>query len=122
MRAAVMTAVAALVLSLGLSLGLAACAPQARTPEQIAAADCAARGGEMTPVGRLQSLQCVVAYPDAGKACRSGSDCRGDCRVAGSVVLPEGRETTGVCSPDNTRFGCHTTIENGRAQAMLCVD
>lgn len=104
-------------------LGLSACAPQpVLPPEQTAAAACEARGGKMTPVGRMQSLQCVIDYADAGKACRSGADCQGDCRVDGPVAVPAGREVTGVCAANSSRFGCHTTIENGRAQATLCVD
>ena len=102
-------------------MAVTACAPQP-TPEEIAAADCAARGGAMQEVGRLRTLQCVIRYSDAGKPCRTGSDCLGDCRTAGSVAVLEGRETTGVCQADSNRFGCYTTIENGRAEATICVD
>ncbi len=99
----------------------ASCAPPP-SPEQVAAADCAARGGAMQRVGRMQSLQCVIPYADAGKPCRTGSDCAGDCRTEGNVAVLEGRDTTGVCQRTSDRFGCYTTIENGRAQATLCVD
>ena len=98
-----------------------ACAPPP-TPEEIAAADCASRGGTMERVGRMQSLQCVVKYADAGRPCRTGSDCLGDCRTEASVAVLEGRATTGVCQVDTNRFGCFTTIEDGKAQATLCVD
>lgn len=98
-----------------------ACAP-APSPAEIAAADCASRGGTMTPVGRMQTLQCVIAYSDAGKACRTGSDCLGDCRTEGNVAPPPGREITGVCQATSDRFGCYTRIENGRAEPTICVD
>jgi hypothetical protein len=102
-------------------MAVTACAPQP-TPEEIAAADCASRGGKMQEVGRLRTLQCVIQYADANRPCRTGSDCLGDCRTAGSVAVLEGRETTGVCQADSNRFGCYTTIEGGKAEATICVD
>ncbi len=33
-----------------------------------------------------------------------------------TVAVLEGRETTGVCQADSNRFGCYTTIENGKAE------
>lgn len=103
-------------------LGLGGCFGRTQTPEEIAAADCAARGGLMTRVGRMQSLQCVIRYADAGKRCTDGDDCLGDCRVEGAVVLPAGREATGICAADSNRFGCITTIEDGKAEPTLCID
>ncbi len=102
-------------------MAVTACAPQL-TPEQIAAADCTARGGTMQEVGRMRTLQCVIKYSDANKPCRTGSDCLGDCRTAGSVAVLAGRETTGVCQADSNRFGCYTTVEDGKAVATICVD
>jgi len=84
--------------------------------------DCASRGGTMQRVGRMQTLQCVIKYADAGRPCRTGADCLADCRTDGHVAVLEGRETTGVCQADSNRFGCYTTIEDGKAQATLCVD
>lgn len=102
-------------------MAVTACAP-APTPEEIAAADCASRGGKMQEVGRLRTLQCVIQYADAGRPCRTGSDCRGDCRTEGSVAVLVGRETTGVCQATSDRFGCYTTVENGKAEPTICVD
>ena len=102
---------------------LAQAAPAAQTPADEASA-CAARGGKMLPQGRIQSLQCVVSYSDAGQRCTDGDDCQGDCRVeetdggfptAGSAVV-------GRCQASSSRFGCYTTVENGRAEATICVD
>lgn len=101
---------------------LGACGGKVQTPDEIAAADCSARGGVMTPVGRMQTLQCVIRYADAGKRCTDGDDCQGDCRVEGAMVLPAGREATGVCAADSNRFGCITTIESGKAEPTLCID
>lgn len=92
------------------------------TPGQGAdAAACAARGGEIRRVGRMQSEQCVILYADAGKVCRDGDDCLGDCRAA-EAPLKDRDNASGVCAADSNRFGCITTIENGRAEHTLCVD
>jgi hypothetical protein len=97
--------------------------PPTRVPENAAAAECQARGGRMQPQGRMQTLQCVVSYADAGKRCTTGSDCQGDCRVEEVSTAPAaGAAATGQCQPTNSRFGCYTTVENGRAQATICVD
>lgn len=113
-----------------LAMLVAACTPMPvavtdiEKPVQTAGAGaCAARGGTLKAVGRLQSIQCVVAYTDAGKRCNDSDQCQGDCRVEGNSDLPEGRPVAaGVCQVDSDRFGCFTTIEDGRAQATLCVD
>lgn len=113
-------------LALTLSMGGAACspmagqAPDAGAPAQTAEAACAARGGEMMRVGRLQTERCVVPFSDAGKVCRDGDDCLGDCRAAGAGA--NAGTTTGVCAPNALPFGCHTPIENGRPGPTLCVD
>lgn len=87
------------------------------------AVDCSARGGRMQPVGRLQTMQCVVAYADAGKRCTDSDQCAGECRLADVTARPaEGAATAGVCQVDSNRFGCFTRVENGRAEATLCID
>lgn len=87
------------------------------TPE---AAACAADGGAIQPVCRMQTLQCVIAYSDAGQACRDGDDCQGDCRVDPST--PAGSAATGQCQATSDPCGCFANVEDGRAQAGLCVD
>lgn len=97
--------------------------PPVRVPESSAAAACEARGGRMSPQGRMQTLQCVIAYADAGKRCTDGSDCLGDCRVADVTRAPAaGMAAVGQCQADSSRFGCHATITNGKAAATICVD
>lgn len=108
-----------------LALMAAACSPMAeQAPDpaapQSAEAACAAQGGEIMRVGRLQTARCVVPFSDAGKVCRDGDDCLGDCRAASAG--PNENTTTGVCAPNDLPFGCNTPIENGRAGPTLCVD
>ncbi len=84
-------------------------------------AACAAQGGELRALGRLQRVQCVVPYADAGTSCTTGSDCSGNCLAANH--LPVGAPASGTCQRDaGERFGCRQRIEGGVAQAILCVD
>jgi hypothetical protein len=117
-----MIRVASMMGVLVLGMGLASCMGGAVTPEQRAEADCLAQGGKMQRVGRLQSLQCVLQYSDAGKTCTGAAQCQGECRVPGSVIVEDGRPVEGQCTADSNRFGCYTRVENGRATAAICVD
>lgn len=119
-----------LMMAAAAGLLLAACAPVVPNPDgpvltdqTPTAAACAARGGELRPVGRMQTLQCVIKYADAGKRCTDGDDCLGDCRIEDMAARPrEGAPAVGQCQASSNRFGCFTTIENGRAEATLCID
>jgi putative hemolysin len=123
-----MTAILATV-SLALSL-LAACAPAAQAPAQVPAAQvpaaqsadasCAARGGTLQPVGRLQRSTCVTPYADAGKTCSDKTDCQGACIAEGNLEAQGA--TTGQCQKTNVQFGCYARIVNGKATAAICVD
>jgi hypothetical protein len=109
------------------ALIMTACTPQPPADEPLPgqtpdAAACAARGGTMQRVGRMQTLQCVVRYADAGKRCTDGDQCQGDCRIEGNAPIAEGASVAGVCQADSDRFGCHTRVEGGKAGATLCVD
>lgn len=114
------------ILVAGAALILSACAPVAPQPEtpvqSLSASECAARGGSMIAVGRMQTVQCVVRYSDAGKACTDGAQCQGDCRAEPTVTAREGQSVRGVCQADSNRFGCFTTVTNGKAEATLCID
>jgi len=91
--------------------------------ESPAAAECLARGGRMQPLGRMQTMQCVVPYADAGRRCTDSDQCEGQCRVADVTTRPApGASVVGQCQVDSNPFGCHATVENGRAQATICVD
>ncbi len=88
-----------------------------------AEADCAAVGGKLMPLGRLQRVQRVVPYADAGKSCRTKSDCSGQCLGSGDAELVPGTAATGVCQRDMSQnFGCRQRIDGGLAQGTICVD
>ncbi|MNN85213.1 hypothetical protein D3C81_2024750 [compost metagenome] len=76
----------------------------------------------MQQVGRMQSWQCVVKYADAGKRCTDASQCEGQCEIAGNSGIAPGTATAGVCQADSNRFGCRTTVKDGKAEATLCID
>jgi hypothetical protein len=112
---------------------LAACVPAAPPKEthdaQPAAASvptdavsCRLAGGVMKPVGRLQMPQCVLSYADAGRSCSSGDQCAGDCRVVPGMDPVPGQRVAGQCQATSDRFGCSTRVENGRAEATICID
>lgn len=97
-------------------------AQAAQTPADEASA-CAARGGKMLPQGRMQSLQCVVSYSDGGKRCTDGDQCEGSCRIPDVSNAPRaGAAAVGQCQPTSSSFGCYTTVEDGKAEATICVD
>jgi putative hemolysin len=96
-------------------------APSAAGSEDAAA--CAAQGGKMLPQGRMQTVRCVITYADAGRRCSDGDDCAGDCRIEDVADAPAaGANAVGQCQANSSRFGCYTTIEDGKAQPTLCVD
>lgn len=117
------------ILIAALALMAAACSPiQAQAPDgaapgQSAEAACTARNGSMERVGRLQSLQCVVRYTDAGKRCTDSDQCEGECRYEGDAsAVAAGASVAGVCQADSNRFGCSTRVEDGRPDATICID
>lgn len=96
--------------------------PGVQTPADEASA-CAARGGKMLPQGRMQSLQCVIFYRDGGNRCTDSDQCEGSCRIPDVANLPPaGAAAVGQCQPTSSRFGCYTTVEDGKAEATICVD
>jgi putative hemolysin len=106
---------------------LAACQPMPATDDgamaQTPSAEaCAARGGTLQPVGRMQTMQCVIAYADAGKVCTSGDQCAGDCRIDDAPFPAAGATASGRCQADSRPFGCHASVENGKATAAICID
>lgn len=125
-----------LCISLLLSAVLAACSSAPPAPPAADAADspqaaeayqeardvdCQAAGGTLKRLGRLQRLQCVIPYADAGNACSRKSDCTGQCLATGEVAA--GIATTGTCQRDASQnFGCRQRIDEGKAQGTICVD
>jgi len=122
-----------LTLMLSLMLALAGCSSSPNAGDTAtnvpAAADnadaarCVAAGGELKPLGRLQRVQCVAPYADAGKACSAKSECTGQCLAQGETELVAGSKARGVCQTDvSQNFGCRQRIDNGVAQGTICVD
>ncbi|CAM4349158.1 MULTISPECIES: hypothetical protein [Stenotrophomonas] len=102
-------------------------ATAADSPEAAAAyeeardVDCRAAGGTLQPLGRLQRVQCVIPYADAGKSCSSKSDCSGQCLASAEVTA--GAVATGTCQRDvSQNFGCRQRVDGGKAQGTICVD
>ena len=99
-----------------------------QTPVQSAAggtdaAACAAQGGKMLPQGRMQTTRCVISYRDAGQRCTDGDQCQGSCRIPDVAAAPAaGAAAVGQCQPTSSSFGCYTTVEDGKAEATICVD
>ncbi|WP_448134785.1 hypothetical protein [Stenotrophomonas rhizophila] len=91
------------------------------TPATLDAAACRQAGGALTPLGRLQRVQCVVPYADAGKACSAKADCTGQCLAQGEVA--PGAKAQGLCQVDiSQNFGCRQRIDGGVALGTICVD
>lgn len=89
------------------------------------AAACAAQGGKMLPLGRMQSVRCVITFADAGRRCTDSDQCAGDCRLEGepSPTRRPGSAAVGQCQVSSAdRFGCFTNVEDGKIDATLCVD
>jgi len=83
--------------------------------------DCRAAGGTLQPLGRLQRVQCVVPYADAGKVCSAKADCSGQCLATGDAA--PGTAARGVCQRDvSQNFGCRQRIDGGVTLGTICVD
>lgn len=90
--------------------------------QSVDASSCAARGGEIRRVGRMQSEQCVIKYADAGKPCTDGDQCAGDCRIEATPFPNAGQAAQGRCQVENQNFGCHASVEDGKATSAICID
>ncbi len=81
--------------------------PEAPSPAGLA---CEAAGGAFVRTGHgLQS--CQSRTRDAGKSCRTGSDCDGAC-LARSMS----------CAPVRPLFGCNDVVEDDGRRVSLCID
>jgi putative hemolysin len=86
-------------------------------------ASCLAKGGEWRPVCRMQQSACVIIFADAGKACKDGDDCAGDCMAPSSGGFAvTGATVTGVCAVNDDPCGCKQTVEDGKTTAAICID
>ncbi len=113
-------------------LGIAALASASQTSRQPTLFDaaerarCEARGGQIATAGLSGDDMCALPLADAGRSCRSGSDCLGDCLLddrGGSGKRPRvGDPAPGRCQALNYPDGCRETVEGGRLQGNFCVD
>ena len=88
-------------------------------PHEMTSTQCGAAGGTMRPVCMMGTVQCVVPYSDAGRTCRDGDDCQGDCR---SEEMSATGPVTGRCQANSDPCGCFANVEDGRIDGALCVD
>ncbi|GAB1597159.1 hypothetical protein [Lysobacter claricitrinus] len=83
--------------------------------------ECRRKNGTIRQVGMFGTPSCVVPLPDAGKVCRSNSECAGFCFAPTGVVV--GQAATGTCQIDKAAmFGCRDQVENGVVVGGMCVD
>ena len=113
---------------------LAACAPAdgsgapgdttvVSTPIPTDEQSCRVAGGNWRRVCLMGTWSCVVKYADAGKTCRDGDECQGkQCRYNGKPVTDSTTEVTGSCVATSDPCGCFTLVQDGKADAALCVD
>jgi len=116
MRILALAAVAALMLG--------ACAAPTAQPAAVSAqslaAQCAAKGGSILPVGKAQIPTCVTPYADGGKACTDKSQCEGACILEGNLEPQD--KVAGQCQKTDRLFGCYAKIVNGQSTGAICVD
>ena len=114
------------ILAAALALVMVSCAP-APPPPVVASASpdvaaCAAKGGTVRPVCRMQRPACVINYSDAGKTCSDKSDCQGRCLYEGEAPRDPAAAVTGQCQATSDPCGCFTTVVKGQMGPGLCVD
>ena len=125
MRAARRLAVA-MIFSAGIALPAMAQTNTSPLPGQTPVAEkeriaCVAKGGKIRAVCRSGRLMCVVAYPDAGKACTDNSQCASNkCVATESGAI--GAAASGKCKVTNDPCGCTTMVKNGKRGPTVCVD
>lgn len=93
-----------------------------RTLRPIEHQQCEQRGGTVTRGGLMGDEFCLLRMSDAGRSCRSSSECLGACLRDNPLYLRAGARVKGQCQPTNSPFGCQYRVERGRLQRRLCVD
>ena len=73
--------------------------------------ECEATGGSFSPGGESQGLVCRRTPPDAGKQCRSQSDCSTQCLAR-----------SGTCAPIDPLFGCNEVLSDQGQRVTLCIE
>lgn len=104
---------------LALMVVLAACKPAAERAEAplppvgeakmaLEQAACEKRGGQWVAEGAGKF--CLNRTRDAGKACRTGADCQGDCLARSQT-----------CAPVTPLVGCNEIVTSGGLRVTECV-
>jgi hypothetical protein len=70
----------------------------------------------------MGKMTCVMAYADAGKPCTDKAQCLGQCRFEGGKPVAPEASVVGACQRNTDPCGCFGLVENGKLQAMMCVD
>lgn len=92
--------------------------------QSLAAIDreaCEAASGEVRQEGMLGMYRCVKPFADAGKACRSGSECEGKCLATDDAMMDD-ENVVGACQANDSPFGCYAEVEDGKITNAICVD
>lgn len=87
--------------------------PVGPVPENFAREQelCEKRGGRWGRGGAAGFFICYETMRDAGKACRKGTDCDGDCLARSQT-----------CAPVRPLFGCNDILTDDGTRATLCRD
>lgn len=72
---------------------------------------CLAQGNLWVRAGQTDLFACVRPTRDAGKACRKGTDCEGEC-LARSMT----------CAPYDPLLGCNEILQDNGARVTLCLN
>jgi len=111
--------------SLLVALALGQSCPPVDPAEQKAGEQaCRAAGGEWARFGVHAHLcgiySCAARTRDAGKPCRSRSDCEHLCVTDAPAAI--GAPVVGKCTPVKTSFGCFTHVDGGKIVGRVCAD
>jgi hypothetical protein len=88
--------------------------------------DCTRRGGTFGVRGLGIAPTCTIRTSDAGRQCRSSSQCQGECvavppDIDWAAVRP-GQTLAGRCSTEEVQLGCYVEVTDGKAGQAICVD
>ncbi|VVB53619.1 Uncharacterised protein [uncultured archaeon] len=100
-------------------------APQHVTPSDKDS--CVVVGGKWGPMGLNPKPQCNLPTPDGGKECSGQSECVGACiaELPQELIgekLDRPLITKGRCTSWMMTVGCNAYVNNGRVDAVLCLD
>ncbi len=82
---------------------------------------CLARGGRWAGPAGLGATACSMPTSDAGRSCRDGVECEGDCVVGDETA--RGVSAKGRCSAESSSLGrCVNLVEAGAARGVVCLE